>query len=197
MMDCGMRPEEAMRMRKEHVFWDRSVVLVSYGKSFKSKRYVPLSDRIRKLLRLRESGALYLGIRKARPSTEELYSFVDEFVDTVQEVFPRCCIHFEDWSGVDAVHLLQRYRDKYCVYNDDVQGTAGIVLAGMISAAKIKKTKLSDEKYLFRCGVSRYWTRRSPMLGNGRGRTAPRTGSVEGIYVRYQRPAADHSHGSR
>ncbi len=43
-----MRPEEAMRMRKEHVFWDRSVVLVSYGKSFKSKRYVPLSDRIRK-----------------------------------------------------------------------------------------------------------------------------------------------------
>jgi malate dehydrogenase (oxaloacetate-decarboxylating)(NADP+) len=92
---------------------------------------------------------LYLGIRKARPSTEELYAFVDEFVEAVQEVFPKCCIHFEDWSGVDAVHLLQRYRDKYCVYNDDVQGTAGIVLAGMISAAKIKKTKLSDEKYLF------------------------------------------------
>lgn len=56
MMDCGMRPEEAMRMRKEHVFWDRSVILVPYGKSFKSKRYVPLSERIRKLLRLRESG---------------------------------------------------------------------------------------------------------------------------------------------
>jgi len=45
--------------------------------------------------------------------------------------------------------LLQRYRDKYCVYNDDVQGTAGIVLAGMINAARIKGTKLSDEKYLF------------------------------------------------
>jgi len=92
---------------------------------------------------------LYLGMRKARPTTEELYSFVDEFVDAVQEVFPKCCIHFEDWTGVDAVHLLQRYRDKYCVYNDDVQGTAGIVLAGMINAAKIKKTKLSDERYLF------------------------------------------------
>jgi malate dehydrogenase (oxaloacetate-decarboxylating)(NADP+) len=92
---------------------------------------------------------LYLGMRKTRPSTEELYSFVDEFVDAVQEVFPKCCIHFEDWTGVDAVHLLQRYRDKYCVYNDDVQGTAGIVLAGMINAAKIKGTKLSDEKYLF------------------------------------------------
>jgi malate dehydrogenase (oxaloacetate-decarboxylating)(NADP+) len=92
---------------------------------------------------------LYLGMRKARPTTEELYSFVDEFVDAVQEVFPKCCIHFEDWTGVDAVHLLQRYRDRYCVYNDDVQGTAGIVLAGMINAAKIKKTRLSDEKYLF------------------------------------------------
>jgi len=92
---------------------------------------------------------LYLGMRKARPSTEELYSFVDEFVEAAQEVFPKCCIHFEDWTGVDAVHLLQRYRDKYCVYNDDVQGTAGIVLAGMINAAKIKGTKLRDEKYLF------------------------------------------------
>jgi malate dehydrogenase (oxaloacetate-decarboxylating)(NADP+) len=67
----------------------------------------------------------------------------------VQEVFPNCCIHFEDWTGVDAVHLLQRYRDRYCIYNDDVQGTAGIVLAGMINAAKIKGTKLTDEKYLF------------------------------------------------
>jgi malate dehydrogenase (oxaloacetate-decarboxylating)(NADP+) len=92
---------------------------------------------------------LYLGMRKTRPATADLYSFVDEFVDAVQEVFPKCCIHFEDWTGVDAVDLLQRYRDKYCVYNDDVQGTAGITLAGMINAAKLKGTKLKDEKYLF------------------------------------------------
>jgi len=50
---------------------------------------------------------------------------------------------------VDAVHLLQRYRQKYCVYNDDIQGTAGIVLAGMINAAKLKGSRLHDEKYLF------------------------------------------------
>jgi malate dehydrogenase (oxaloacetate-decarboxylating)(NADP+) len=92
---------------------------------------------------------LYLGMRKTRPSTQDLYSFVDEFVDAVQDVFPRCCIHFEDWTGVDAVHLLERYRDKYCVYNDDVQGTAGITLAGMLNATKLKGTKLKDEKYLF------------------------------------------------
>jgi malate dehydrogenase (oxaloacetate-decarboxylating)(NADP+) len=92
---------------------------------------------------------LYLGLRKTRPPTTELFSFVDEFVEAVQDVFPKCCIHFEDWTGVDAVHLLQRYRDKYCVYNDDVQGTAGITLAGMINATKLKGTKLKDEKYLF------------------------------------------------
>jgi malate dehydrogenase (oxaloacetate-decarboxylating)(NADP+) len=92
---------------------------------------------------------LYLGLRKARPSTADLFSFVDEFVEAAQEVFPNCCIHFEDWTGADAVHLLARYRDKYCVYNDDVQGTAGIVLAGMINAAKLKHTKLAAEKYLF------------------------------------------------
>jgi malate dehydrogenase (oxaloacetate-decarboxylating)(NADP+) len=92
---------------------------------------------------------LYLGLRQKRPATADLYSFVDEFVEAVQEVFPKCCIHFEDWTGVDAVHLLERYRDKYCVYNDDVQGTAGITLAGMINACKVKGSKLSDETYLF------------------------------------------------
>ncbi len=92
---------------------------------------------------------LYLGLQKPRPSTEDLYSFVDEFVNAVQEVFPKCCIHFEDWTGVDAVHLLERYRDKVSCYNDDVQGTAGITLAGMINATKLKGTELKDEKYLF------------------------------------------------
>ena len=92
---------------------------------------------------------LYMGLRQTRPATEELYSFVDEFVEAVQDVFPKCCIHFEDWTGVDAVHLLDRYRNKCCVYNDDVQGTAGITLAGMINAVKLKGTQLKDEKYLF------------------------------------------------
>ena len=57
---------------------------------------------------------LYVGLRQHRPSTEELYAFVDEFVDAVQEVFPKCCIHFEDWTGVDAIALLARYRHKVC-----------------------------------------------------------------------------------
>jgi malate dehydrogenase (oxaloacetate-decarboxylating)(NADP+) len=92
---------------------------------------------------------LYLGLRRPRPSTEELYAFVDEFVEAVQEVFPRCCIHFEDWTGSDAVHLLARYRDKVCCYNDDIQGTAGVTLAGLIAALKVKGGKLRDQRILF------------------------------------------------
>src|ERR1700751_1173077 len=92
---------------------------------------------------------LYVGLRKHRPSSEELYAFVDEFVEAVQEVFPNCCIHFEDWTGVDAVALLARYRNKVSCYNDDIQGTAGVTLAGLINALKITGGRLKDQRILF------------------------------------------------
>ena len=92
---------------------------------------------------------LYVGLRKHRPSSEELYVFVDEFVDAVQEVFPNCCIHFEDWTGSDAIALLARYRDKVSCYNDDIQGTAGVTLAGLINALKIAGGQLKDQRILF------------------------------------------------
>ncbi len=92
---------------------------------------------------------LYLGLRRPRPSTEELYAFVDEFVEAVQEVFPQCCIHFEDWTGSDAVHLLARYRDKVCCYNDDIQGTGSVTLAGLIAALKVTGGKIRDQRILF------------------------------------------------
>lgn len=92
---------------------------------------------------------LYVGLRRYRPPTEELYAFVDEFVDAVQEVFPDCCIHFEDWTGVDAIALLARYRHKISCYNDDIQGTAGVVLAGLINALKITGSHLKDQRILF------------------------------------------------
>lgn len=92
---------------------------------------------------------LYLGLRQPRPSQQELYSFVDEFVEAVQEVFPLCCIHFEDWTGVDAVNLLKRYRDKVCCFNDDIQGTSAIAVSGLVNAMKIKKEKFSEQRILF------------------------------------------------
>src|SRR6201997_3502014 len=92
---------------------------------------------------------LYLGLRRTRPPTAELYSFVDEFVEAVEEVFPNCCIHFEDWTGSDAVHLLARYRDKVCCYNDDIQGTGSVTLAGLIAALKVTGGKIRDQRILF------------------------------------------------
>src|SRR5271155_3736212 len=92
---------------------------------------------------------LYVGLRQRRPSTEELYAFVDEFVEAVQEVFPNCCIHFEDWTGADAIALLARYRNEVSCYNDDIQGTAGVVLAGLINALKITGGQLKEQRILF------------------------------------------------
>jgi len=92
---------------------------------------------------------LYVGMRKNRPATADLYAFVDEFVEAVQEVFPKCCIHFEDWTGTDAIALLARYRDKVCCYNDDIQGTAGVTLGGLINALKITGGELKDQRILF------------------------------------------------
>jgi malate dehydrogenase (oxaloacetate-decarboxylating)(NADP+) len=92
---------------------------------------------------------LYLGLRQHRPPTEDLYAFVDEFVQAVQEVFPNCCIHFEDWTGTDAIALLARYRNKVCCYNDDIQGTGGVTLAGVINALKIRGGQFKDQRVLF------------------------------------------------
>jgi malate dehydrogenase (oxaloacetate-decarboxylating)(NADP+) len=92
---------------------------------------------------------LYLGLRQPRIGAAELDEFVDEFVDAVQEVFPDCCIHFEDWAGLDAVRLLARYRDRVCCYNDDIQGTAGVVLAGLINGLKITGGILKEQRILF------------------------------------------------
>jgi malate dehydrogenase (oxaloacetate-decarboxylating)(NADP+) len=92
---------------------------------------------------------LYLGLRQPRIGTAERDEFVEEFVQATQEAFPGCCLHFEDWAGVDAVRLLARYRDRVCCYNDDIQGTAGMVLAGIESAVRVTGGKLRDQRFLF------------------------------------------------
>jgi len=92
---------------------------------------------------------LYLGVRQPPPPQEELDEFVEEFVQAVQEEFPGCCIHFEDWKGTDAIRLLARYRDKILCYNDDIQGTASVTLAGLTTALEILESKLTHQRILF------------------------------------------------
>lgn len=92
---------------------------------------------------------LYLGMREKPPSDQELNELTDEFVDAVQKVFPDCCVHFEDWKGTDAIRMLKRYRDKVLCYNDDIQGTASISLAGLITALQIVDAPLTEQRILF------------------------------------------------
>jgi malate dehydrogenase (oxaloacetate-decarboxylating)(NADP+) len=92
---------------------------------------------------------LYLGVRQTRPEISQLDEFVDEFINAVQMEFPNCCIQFEDWAGVDAVRLLARYRDRVCCFNDDMQGTAAVALAGILGALRIIGGKLSERSFLF------------------------------------------------
>jgi malate dehydrogenase (oxaloacetate-decarboxylating)(NADP+) len=91
---------------------------------------------------------LYLGLRQPRIPADELDEFMDEFVSAVQEEFPDCCIHFEDWAGVDAMRLLARYRDRACCFNDDIQGTAAMVLSGMLGALRVGGGSLGGQKIL-------------------------------------------------
>jgi malate dehydrogenase (oxaloacetate-decarboxylating)(NADP+) len=92
---------------------------------------------------------LYLGLRQTRPPISQLDELVEEFVTAVEQEFPNCCIQFEDWAGPDAVRLLARYRDRTCCFNDDMQGTAAVALAGLLGALRITGGKLTEQTFLF------------------------------------------------
>jgi malate dehydrogenase (oxaloacetate-decarboxylating)(NADP+) len=92
---------------------------------------------------------LYMGLRRHRPSVAELDELVEEFVTCVQQEFPNCCIQFEDWGRADAFRLLDRYRDRLCCFNDDIQGSAAVVLGGMLGALRITGGTLRDQTFLF------------------------------------------------
>jgi malate dehydrogenase (oxaloacetate-decarboxylating)(NADP+) len=92
---------------------------------------------------------LYLGLREPPPSEAELDALTEEFVQAVQELFPGCCIHFEDWKGTDAIRMLARYKDKVLCYNDDIQGTASVALAGLTTALQIVDAPLTEQRILF------------------------------------------------
>ena len=92
---------------------------------------------------------LYLGLKVKPPSERELDELVEEFVQAVQQVFPNCCIHFEDWKGTDAIRVLARYTDKVLCYNDDIQGTASVTLAGLTTALQIVGAPLTEQRILF------------------------------------------------
>ena len=97
---------------------------------------------------LRES-ASYMGLRQPRLRGAAYDALLDEFIEAVQERWPRVCVQFEDFGNHNAFTLLDKWRNRICTFNDDIQGTASVTLAGLYSASRITGTPLKDMRLLF------------------------------------------------
>ena len=93
--------------------------------------------------------AFYLGVREKRMTGAPWDALLEEFIAAAQSVFPGAIVQFEDFNGAGAFRLLRRYRDRLCCFNDDVQGTGAMGLAGLYAAGRITGKKLSEQRVLF------------------------------------------------
>jgi malic enzyme len=94
------------------------------------------------------SDPLYLGVQRPRLEGEEYYSVLDTFVEAVAEVFPSTLLQWEDFSKQKAWTVLERYRDQICSFNDDIQGTGAITVAGVLGVCTVTGRALTDHRFV-------------------------------------------------
>ncbi len=92
---------------------------------------------------------LYLGMNQQRAEDADYYELVDEFVQAVQDRWPKALIQWEDFTNNHAFPLLEKYRDKVLCFNDDIQGTGAVALSGLLGGMRMKKEKLSEQRIIF------------------------------------------------
>ena len=90
----------------------------------------------------------YLGLKHKRVTGDKYYELVDKFVKAAKDLFPDALLHFEDFGRSNAANILNKYKDDMAIFNDDIQGTGIICLAGVLGALNISKQKLADQKFL-------------------------------------------------
>ncbi len=91
---------------------------------------------------------LYIGIRQQRLSGAALDEIIEEFVMAAQEVFPGIVIQFEDFANHNAFRLLRKYRNRVCCFNDDIQGTASVTVAGILSSLRVTRKRMAEQTFL-------------------------------------------------
>lgn len=106
------------------------------------------------------SDPLYLGWRHERVRGEEYDRFIESFVKAVTQKFPHVLLQWEDFSKHNAPRILERYRNRLCTFNDDIQGTGAVTVAGLLAASRLVGTKLSENRIVIlgagssACGIS-------------------------------------------
>ncbi|HET8816420.1 MAG TPA: NAD-dependent malic enzyme [Pseudidiomarina sp.] len=92
---------------------------------------------------------MYMGARHKRIGQAEYDEFIEKFMHAIRRRWPEAMIQFEDFAQPNAMPILRKYREEFCCFNDDIQGTAAVTVGTLLAACKVKGVKLSDQKVAF------------------------------------------------